>query len=165
LRLIITLFLAIISAHTFSFYNLEGILRFKVPQNIDMPDRIVGPLTMAQFIYAVIGGGIAYAIYSKVPAPFGTVLALPIALFTAACTFVKIQEQPFLKFLMHFLAFASTPQRRVWKQASDASVKVEIIHKVKETNPLLQNQPSKSDISDLAGKIDSFGKGDFLGRT
>ena len=35
-------------------------MRYKVPQNIDMEDRIVGPLTMVQFVIVMIGGMIVY---------------------------------------------------------------------------------------------------------
>lgn len=136
-------------------------MRFKVPQNIDMPDRIVGPLTLTQFVYGVVGMGIAYIIYQRVAAPFGGIIAVPIAVFTAACTFVKIQEQPFLKFFGHFLFFVSAPQRRVWNQTNNSVVTVQITHQIKDEHPFSHDPTSVEDINRLAGKVDTSGKENF----
>lgn len=89
-------------------------MQFKVPQNIDMQDRILGPLTMVQFIYAVIGGGVCYAIYSAVHAPYSYFIIAPIALFILAMIFLKINERPFLNFLISAIEFQSTPKKRFW---------------------------------------------------
>jgi len=32
-------------------------MQFKVPQKIDIEDKILGPLSMVQFVYAVLGAG------------------------------------------------------------------------------------------------------------
>ena len=67
-------------------------MRYKVPQNIDMQDRILGPLTMVQFIYAVVGGGFCYAIYmSPIPKPYSFILIVPVALLVLALDFLKIK--------------------------------------------------------------------------
>lgn len=89
-------------------------MQFKVPQNIDMQDRILGPLTMVQFIYAVMGGGICYGIYSTVHAPYSYFIIVPIALFILAMIFLKINERPFLNFLVSLVEFQTAPKKRFW---------------------------------------------------
>ena len=103
-------------------------MRFKVPQNIDMPDRILGPLTMLQFIYAVIGGGGAYVCYQSLPAPLGLMLAILVAMFTVAMIFLKINERPFSVFLLSLIRFMSTPRQRVWSKGNSSDFNVEIYH-------------------------------------
>jgi hypothetical protein len=134
---------------------LEGLLRFKVPQNIDMQDRIVGPLTVLQFIYAVLGFSATYGLFMKVPSPFNFFLAVPVGLFTLAVVFVKINEQPFLKFVSYILTFLSLPKRRIWQQINDVGVKVQINHLRKDNKPDLDALVSHEDISALASKVDA----------
>ena len=139
--------------------TLGGVLRFKVPQNIDMQDRIVGPLTMIQFVYAVIGAGIAYALYSKLPAPLGLITAVPIVLFTAAVDFLKVNERPFLDFFFSAIAFASSPKQRLWHQGGDSSLQVEIYNATPATKAApTTRQFSEAEIHQAASRLDSGAK-------
>ena len=38
-------------------------MQYKIPQNVRIEDKIVGPLTLKQLIILGVGGGITYAIY------------------------------------------------------------------------------------------------------
>ncbi len=38
-------------------------LQYKVPQNVDVEDKIIGPLTAKQFIQSLIGFSIVYILY------------------------------------------------------------------------------------------------------
>lgn len=112
-----------------------GILRFKVPQSIDMPDRIVGPLTMIQFVEAVLGGGLAYVLYNSFPSPLNLICSVIVGIFTVAIIFVKINERPFLFYLLALLKFISTPKQRVWQKNSQEGLEVEIYKAQKNTGP------------------------------
>jgi hypothetical protein len=136
--------------------NLEGILRFKVPQNIDMQDRILGPLTMVQFIYAVVGFGICYAIFSAIPAPLSYLLVIPIGLFVVCLDFVKVNERPFLNFFMSAIQFAGSPKQRFWSQGSDSDMEVEIYQAQVQQTTHPHKDISHAEIEALAGKIDTI---------
>ncbi len=92
-------------------------MQFKVPQNIDMADRIVGPLTLVQFLYVLVGGIIVYFLLVTI-APISSLLFLatagPVTLFTLALAFLKIQDQPFPRFVGAFFMFLRRPKVRVW---------------------------------------------------
>lgn len=133
-------------------------MRFKVPQNIDMPDRILGPLTMLQFIYAVIGGGAAYVCYVSLPSPIGLLLAVIVALFTVAMIFVKVNERPFSNFLLSALKFFTTPRQRIWHKGggAPANLNVEIYKTQKQAGPVVPTKHiSKEDIAKIARRIDT----------
>lgn len=132
-------------------------MQFKVPQNIDMQDRILGPLTMVQFIYAVIGSGICYAIFSTVPKPFSFVLIMPIALFVLALIFLKINERPFLDFLFSLSAFMTAPKSRVWHHdvASNLSVEVYQSKPTNQNNNIQTKQFTHEQIQEMAKRIDN----------
>lgn len=91
-----------------------------------MQDRVLGPLTMAQFIYVVIGGGLTYSIYSALPSTFGLLLAAPVALLTICIGFVKVNERPFWYFLFSVFDFLGSPRQRVWHHDPNISMNVEI---------------------------------------
>src|SRR3989344_5073023 len=62
-----------------------------------MADRIVGPLTLVQFLYILVGGIIVYFLFSTVAPVNGTLFiltALPVAVLTLAMAFLKVPDQP-----------------------------------------------------------------------
>lgn len=132
-----------------------GVLRFKVPQNIDMQDRILGPLTMVQFVYAVVGFGFCYIIYNAIPKPFSIVLILPIVIFVICLDFIKVNERPFLDFLISMIAFITAPKQRVWHQGDDSDLSIEIYQNKSTTEPVIHHKEiSRAQIEDVARKID-----------
>lgn len=96
-------------------------MQFPVPKNIDLEDKIIGPMTLRQFLYVLVGGAISYAIFKKLGGPGGNMqlallISIPIALLTLALAFMKIQEQPLPEFLMALFTFLSRPRQRIWKR-------------------------------------------------
>lgn len=129
-------------------------MEFKVPQNIDMPDRILGPLTMVQFIYAVVGFGVCYAIFMSVPAPFSYILIFPIALFVFFLDFVKVNERPFLDFFISALEYSMSPKKRLWLQDSDGDLNVEITKPVINKSKKIHKEVSEAEIRRVAQQKD-----------
>ncbi len=133
-------------------------MRYKVPHNIDMQDRIIGPLTMIQFIEAVIGGGLAYVCISAIPGFFGKFLGIIIGLLTVAIVLVKVNERPFIHFLLSLIRFIKKPKQRSWHKDGQGSLNIEIIKPApKEEDKIATKHIDKGQIEDLARKIDSEG--------
>lgn len=131
-------------------------MQFKVPQNIDMQDRILGPLTMVQFIYAVIGGGVCYAIFSTVHAPYSYFIIAPLALFVLAMIFLKINERPFFNFLVSAIEFQTSPKKRFWHhEAHSSNFDIEL---TKSQSNQTVNTPTKTfsheQIKNIAQRVD-----------
>lgn len=97
-------------------------MQYKVPQNIDMEDKIVGPFTMKQFIYLLISGGIIYGWWSYLQnnyvdfMPIFLVVAIPLGLLGVSLALVKINDRPFEVFLLSLFQFISTPKQRMWRE-------------------------------------------------
>jgi hypothetical protein len=92
-------------------------LQFKVPQNIKMPDQIIGPLTLEQFLYLLFGAGLIYITFLYVG--YGNIfyaISIIIALLAIAFAFVPVNEQPFSKFVMNFVLFLTRPKVLLWLQ-------------------------------------------------
>lgn len=100
-------------------------MQFKVPQNIDMEDRIIGPLTLTQFFYLLFGGVIIYILFGKLVLTgynfLFWILAIPIGTFSFAMAFVKIQDRPFPSFFFAMIKYMATPRARVWQH--DTSIR------------------------------------------
>ena len=135
-------------------------MQFKVPQNIDLEDKIIGPLTMIQFIYVLVGGLIDYLFFQW----FGTkhfwiflILAIPIALVALALAFLKIQDQPLSHFVKAGLEYLSRPKIRIWQREGIApQVILEKPKEIKaETAILPKKHIEKSELEKLAYSLDT----------
>lgn len=134
-------------------------VQFKVPQKIDIEDRIVGPLTMVQFVYAVVGGGLAYFLLVSIPSPFNYLLAIPVAILTFCITFVKVNGRPFTNFLKNLLIYLSGPRTRIWhKGASDVRVEIYQPKPEEKFDPYANKRYSREEIERVAEIIDKRGQ-------
>lgn len=93
-------------------------MQYKIPQDVQIEDKIVGPLTLKQLISLGVGGGISYAIYVTLARNFfiETWLiptAIP-AIFTLLITFVKINGVPFGKWVFLMAEFMMKPKVRTF---------------------------------------------------
>ncbi len=129
-------------------------MRYKVPQNIDMQDRIIGSLTMVQFIYAIIGFGLCYSIFMTIPKPYSYFLLIPTAALTVAIVFIKVNERPFLNFMLSAIDFLSRPKKRVWHHQQTDNLKV-IIYKAAKNQQYRQKQVSREQMEELASRLDT----------
>lgn len=112
-------------------------MQFKVPQNIDMQDKIIGPLTLSQFFYLLFGGLIIYILFNKLVLNglgfIFFVLAIPIGLFSFALAFIKVQDQPFPSFVTALIKYLQTPRARIWQHYSPPA-------KLQNPNPKSQKE-------------------------
>lgn len=113
-------------------------MQFKVPQNIDMQDRIIGPLTLSQFFYLLFGGLIIYILFNKLVLTGNSfifiILAVPIGVFSAAMAFFRVQDRPFPSFFLAFIHYLRQPRARVWQHYQQP------VAKPPSTNPNLEKK-------------------------
>ena len=132
-------------------------MQFQVPQNIDLEDKIVGPLTLIQFLYVLAGGLINYLllIFIGMKIIFW-ILAIPIGLFALALAFLKIQDQPLSSFVKAGLIYFSRPRMRYW-QRKGYLLEV-ILAKPKKVAPkviLPKRKIEKSELEKLSQMLDT----------
>lgn len=114
-------------------------MQFKIPQNVQIEDKIVGPLTFKQLITMGLGGGAAYLLYINLAKAYFWEAWLPpvalVSLVTLAFTFVRPLGVSFMHYVFLLIEFWFKPRQRSWvKGAGDIYVSV-------FTN--LQTKPSK----------------------
>lgn len=92
----------------------------KIPQNVQIEDRIIGPVTLRQLIITIIGCGISYAIWSSLQKMFGavgitvTVVAWIPAVIFIAFAFIKVYNLSLLRIVFLMLERSIKPQIRTW---------------------------------------------------
>jgi hypothetical protein len=93
-------------------------LQYKIPQNVEVEDTIIGPITMRQLIILAIGGGIAYLFYiTLAKSYFFEVWGPPVIFFslTSICiAFVRIKNISFIKWVLLMIEYMMLPKKRIW---------------------------------------------------
>lgn len=96
-------------------------MQFQVPQFIEAEDKIVGPLTIRQFIYLAVGGGISFLSYAV---HLETWLWLVISVFAVsaavAFAFAKVNGRPLHFLLLSVAGFLWRPHTYVWQPEKSA---------------------------------------------
>lgn len=91
-------------------------MRFKVPQFIDIEDKIFGPLTFKQFIYLAGGAGLVYLSFTVLPFFFAALVGIPLALFALALAFYKVNDKPFIHMVEAFFTFHTRSKLYLWQK-------------------------------------------------
>lgn len=92
-------------------------MQFRVPQFIDMEDKIIGPLTLKQFGYIVGAGGVSFIIWTFIPIRILAILIIiPVAGLFLALAFVKYNNRSFGEFLESAFAYYTSAKVYTWKQ-------------------------------------------------
>lgn len=97
-------------------------MQFKVPQNVQREDRIVGPLTLKQLIICGVGAITAYAIYVSLAKTYiwitwGPPIAI-VTIITIAFAFIRPLDLSFGKWILRWAEFSLLPKKRHWIKAS-----------------------------------------------
>ncbi|MEK7531945.1 MAG: PrgI family protein [Patescibacteria group bacterium] len=129
-------------------------MQFQVPQFIEVEDKVVGPLTIKQFVYIAGGAGICVVFYVFIKPLFISIfLILPVAVLSLALAFFKINNKPFIQVLESAFYFTLREKLYIWKKEEK---KIEA--KKKETdeslNGLFSPRLSDSKLKDLAWSLD-----------
>ena len=128
-----------------------------VPQNIDLEDKIVGPLTLKNFLILIFGGLFIYSFFFILPRGLAILLAVPLGLILVAMTVIRVQDQPFPTFIMHFIYFSLRPKKRTWNN-KEPKPSVKLGGKVKkEAPPVYKKAIGQSEIEKLTKLVDTKG--------
>jgi hypothetical protein len=134
---------------------------YKMIQDIEAEDHILGPLTLRQFLYALVCAFLLYINFLCLTKglAFLLIVFLPPALFTGFFAFPFGGDQPTEVWALAKIRFYFKPRRRIWDQSGVKElVKITVPKKVERhlTNGLTQTEV-KSRLSALANTIDSRG--------
>ena len=84
--------------------------QYQVPQFIDIEDRIVGPLTLKQFLYLAFAGAVLFVAWFIFKFYIWIIVAFPITAAALAFAFIKINDRPFVYFFLSFITYYLKPK-------------------------------------------------------
>ena len=150
-------------------------MQFKVPQFIDIEDKVFGPLTFKQFAYLAGGAGFGYLAFKLLPIYISIFLGPALVGFALALAFMKYNDKPFVNVVESFIRYYSRSRLYLWhkqepavgnnKKAADAkkldspiltlsNEDKERIRRISSTNRATMNG---SNLSNLSWSLDVIG--------
>lgn len=132
---------------------------YKVPQNVESEDKILGPLSLKQFIYALIGlgyGFITFALFQQFIFIW-FIVGIPPALFLLALGLYQKDDQPLETYVIAVASYFTRPRIRFWEKEPIAEV-----FRVEPPPPkqeIMQRDPGevRSQLQQLAELVDTRG--------
>ena len=89
---------------------------YKVPQDVEAEDKLLGPFSFKQFIFLLIAAGsiaVAYGL-SRVLLPLA-IIPLPVIIFFGTLALPLRKDQPMEVYLAAIISFILKPKKRLWR--------------------------------------------------
>jgi hypothetical protein len=134
--------------------------QYKVPQNVEAEDKILGPFSFRQFIYLLVAGGCGVGMWFLGSA-FWALALIPLPIFVLALVLALPlrKDQPMETYLVAILKFLFIPKKRLWISGSyDPNVEVDAT--IIDSNPVtkdIRGTDAVNRISFLAQVLDTAG--------
>jgi len=128
------------------------IMRFEVPQFIEIEDKIFGPFTWKQFIYLLGGVGIAVVLFFTTPFIIFVIFGAPLAGLAALLAFYPVNNRPFSNFLESVVFFYKSSRVYHWRKKSN------IVYRSRSNGPSSFERkytlPQGSNLNSLSRKLE-----------
>ncbi|MBU0612151.1 PrgI family protein [Patescibacteria group bacterium] len=133
-------------------------MQFKVPQFLDIEDKIFGPFTFRQFVYLAGGGGLCFVLYKALGLLFGFIPMLLVAGLSLLLTFYRPNGKPFINMIEAGFKFFFQDKLYIWKRRKAQAPTKAGIQKTSGTELKKINEGEtrlgKSKLRDLAWSLD-----------
>jgi len=96
-------------------------MEYQVPQFIEVEDKIVGPLTLRQFIYLAGAGGLCILFFAYMQIVIAFLFSALVIALAAALAFYKVNGKPFIQVLEAGFNYYVKAKLFLWKH-QDSSV-------------------------------------------
>jgi hypothetical protein len=140
-------------------------MKYKIPQFLDIEDKIFGQLSFKQFLYIAGCGALAYLCWVlPIPKIFSGFLVAAFIIFGVSLAFYKVNNRPFIVVVEDGMKFYLSSKLYIWKKAPSKLKNKDL--KKEEINPLQEiNMPrvSGSRLKELSWGLDIKQKIDEVG--
>lgn len=91
-------------------------MQFQIPQFIEVEAKIVGPLTLKQFMYLAGAGGVSFAAFFIFQAWLWILITMFVAVIGIALAFIRYNGQPLPKIILYAFGFFWKPRLYIWQR-------------------------------------------------
>lgn len=134
--------------------------QYKVPQNVESEDTILGPLTIKQFVYVIIAimwGFLCWRVFS-VAVPIAILLMLPVSGPLLALGLIRREGQNFETYFIAMIRFMLVPRRRTWLKDDTKAVVVRAPKEMEKQDEVRNPNEVRGELRKLASIVDSRGR-------
>jgi hypothetical protein len=134
---------------------------YKVPQNVEAEDKLLGPFTFRQFIYLLVVAGLLFVAWLLFAIfPLLAIIPLPFAFIFAILALPLKKDQPMETYLAALVQFYLKPRKLIWKAGQPEStilITAPKIAEVARTKDISADEATHR-LSFLADLVDSGGE-------
>jgi hypothetical protein len=98
-------------------------MQFKVPQFLDIEDKIFGPFTFKEFAYLAGGAGLCFVLYKLLGLLFAIIPMLLVAGFVLVLTFYRPNNKPLVEVLQSGFKYFTQSKLYIWKKSKPSNDK------------------------------------------
>ncbi len=91
-------------------------MQFKVPQFLEIEDKIFGPFTFREFVYLAGGAGICFVLYKLLGLIWGAIPILLVGGFSGMLTFYRPNNKPFIDMIQAGFKYGVQSKLYIWKR-------------------------------------------------
>jgi len=91
-------------------------VQFKVPQFLDIEDKIFGPFTFREFVYLAGGAGLCFVLFKLLGFVWGFIPILAVGGFSLTLTFYRPNNKPFINMLEAGFNFVMQDKLYIWQR-------------------------------------------------
>ncbi len=92
-------------------------MRFQLPQFIETETKLVGPLTLRQFLWVAGGAAVLFLLFMTTGLNFlFFVVGIPIVAIFLALAFLKIEGMPLINYVAFLLSYLLNPKRYLFRK-------------------------------------------------
>lgn len=135
-------------------------MRFKVPKDVDIEDRIAGPLTLKQLGWLGGGAGICIILWKMVDFSLFIFFAVIVMGLTAGFAFVRPYNQSLIGFCGSVMMFVSKPKQYFWRRIGINFPRQKRANNKADQNliPVVKKGLPVPDVEKVAETLDAGGK-------
>lgn len=93
-------------------------MRYHIPQFIEIEDKVVGPLTIKQFVYVAGGVGFVALLTAFLPWMWALILGSPLLILGLLLAFYRVNNQPFIAVMEAAFFYAMKQKLYLWKKSA-----------------------------------------------
>ena len=91
-------------------------MQFKVPQFLDIEDKIFGPFTFREFVYLAGGAGLCFILFRFLPLIIVIPLGIAVIGLSLALAFYQINNKPLIYILQSAFGYFFSSKLYLWKK-------------------------------------------------
>jgi len=134
-------------------------MQFKVPQFLDIEDKIFGPFTFKEFVYLAGGAGLCFVLYKLLGLFLGAIPILAVAALAVALARYRPNNKPFINMIEAGFIYLIQDKLYIWKRRQNKIKKDKQEKQTSNADEKRENMENRARLSgsklqDLAWSLD-----------